>query len=475
MATRRRFLTAVGGIPMIGKAQTAGRLRAGAAVANITPPLGSSIAGGMRDHTAADVHDELHARALVLESGSGGRIAFVVCDSCAIAGEVIASAKGQVARYTGIGPDRVLVSATHSHSAPAAARLFQSEPDAAYQAFLAERISDAVRRAVAHMEPARVGWGVGKAEKLLFNRRFHMEPGAIQEDPLGRKTDQVLMNPGAGNAKAKSPAGPIDPEVCILGVETLAGRPLAVLGSYALHYVGGVPWRTISADYFGVWASEMQRRVGGGSSEFVAILANACSGDVNNVDVKAKAPAPARLGAYTKMREVAAELAVEAERVWRGIRFQENPRVDAQMEWVDLETRRPSAEEVAAARALLPADADNVSDRKLIYAKETVQMEAWPRRVQAPVQALRIGDLGIATFPGEAFTELGLEVKRRSPFQPTFLIELANSYLGYIPTVEGHKLGGYETWRAKSSYLEVDAAPKLVDAAVRGLTALRGR
>jgi hypothetical protein len=474
MATRRRFLAALGGIPMIGQAQVAAGLRAGAAVANITPPLGSSIAGGMRDHTAADVHDELHARALVLESaGGGGRIAFVVCDSCAIAGEVIASAKGQIARHTGISPDRVLVSATHSHSAPAAARLFQSEPDAAYQAFLAARMSDAVRRAVAHLEPARVGWGVGKAEKLLFNRRFHMEPGAVPEDPFGRKTDQVLMNPGVGNPKVKNAAGPIDPDVCILGVETIAGKPLAVLGSYALHYVGGVPSRTISADYFGVWANEMQRRVGGGSSDFVAILANACSGDVNNVDVKAKAPV--RLGPYTKMREVAAELAVESERVWRAIRFQENLRVDAQLEWVDLETRRPTAGEVAAARALLPADAENVSDRKLIYAKETVQMEAWPRRVQAPVQSLRIGDLGIATFPGEAFTELGLEVKRRSPFQPTFLIELANSYLGYIPTVEGHKLGGYETWRAKSSYLEVDAAPKLVEAAVRGLTALRGR
>ena len=98
--------------------------------------------------------------------------------------------------------------------------------------------------------------------------------------------------------------------------------------------------------------------------------------------------------------------------------------------------------------------------------------ETFPARVRVPVQALRIGGLGIATFPGEAFPQLGLEVKAKSPFKPTLCIELANDYHGYIPTVEAHANGGYETWRAKSSYLEVQAAPKMVAAALRGLTML---
>ena len=98
--------------------------------------------------------------------------------------------------------------------------------------------------------------------------------------------------------------------------------------------------------------------------------------------------------------------------------------------------------------------------------------ETFPNRVKTFVQALRIGNLGVATFPGEAFVELGLDVKARSPFNPTMMVELANDYRGYIPTVEGHAAGGYETWRAKSSYLERDAAPKMVASALRQLTSL---
>lgn len=439
---------------------------AGVAAPNITPPLGASIAGNMQNQTAKDVHDELHARCLVLDNGIT-KLAFVVVDSCAVAGEVIQSAKRQIEQHTGIPGHRVLVSATHSHSAPAAARLFQSEPDRGYQEFLATRISDAVRRACNRLQPARIGWGVGKEERLLFNRRYFMQPGAIPADPFGRTTDQVRMNPGVGNKDIIKPSGPIDPDVSILGVTTAAGEPLCALGSYALHYVGAAG-NTISADYFAVWANEISSRLHAGPG-FLGILANACSGNINNVNFMGteKKYAP-----FQRMQEVAATLAEESVRVWKQIRFQDWVELNGTLEELDLKVRKPSAAEVAEARKLLIGAPEDVSDRRQIYAKETVQLADFPATVRAPVQALRIGGLGIATFPGEAFTELGLEVKQKSPFQPTFLIELANSYLGYIPTVEGHRLGGYETWRAKSSYLEVDAAPKMVDAALRGLRKL---
>ena len=72
-----------------------------------------------------------------------------------------------------------------------------------------------------------------------------------------------------------------------------------------------------------------------------------------------------------------------------------------------------------------------------------------------------VGDLGIAAIPCEVFVETGLTIKAESPLKPSFTIELANDYCGYLPTVEHHELGGYETWRARSSFLEVDAEPKL--------------
>ena len=77
------------------------------------------------------------------------------------------------------------------------------------------------------------------------------------------------------------------------------------------------------------------------------------------------------------------------------------------------------------------------------------------------MQALRVGDLGIATSPCETFVETGLAIKAASPLRPTFTIELANGYGGYLPTAEHHQLGGYETWRARSSFLEVEAEAKI--------------
>ena len=98
--------------------------------------------------------------------------------------------------------------------------------------------------------------------------------------------------------------------------------------------------------------------------------------------------------------------------------------------------------------------------------------ETFPKRVIAPVQAMRIGGLALGTFPGEAFVELGLELKSKSPLKPALLVGLANDYRGYIPTLRGFAEGGYETWRAKSSYLEKEAAAKITASLLRQFGAL---
>ena len=81
-------------------------------------------------------------------------------------------------------------------------------------------------------------------------------------------------------------------------------------------------------------------------------------------------------------------------------------------------------------------------------------------QVSAPLQVLKIGDVRVFAIPAEVFVEIGLELKRRHP--NSFTVSLANAYHGYLPTPEQHRLGGYETWRARSSCLEVDASTKIV-------------
>ena len=80
------------------------------------------------------------------------------------------------------------------------------------------------------------------------------------------------------------------------------------------------------------------------------------------------------------------------------------------------------------------------------------------------MQALRIGDFAIATSPCETYGITGLAVKERSPFELTMVVSLANGCSGYLPPPDQFELGGYTTWRARSSFLEAGAEPRIREA-----------
>lgn len=446
------------------------QIRAGAATSNISPPLGVSLNGGMQDRTATHIHDELHARCLVLESGAV-KLAIVVCDSCVLPETVLSRAKHLAHSHTGIPLDRMLISATHAHSAPTAAAVFQSEPDRAYCEFLAGRISDGIRRAAHQLAPARVGWGVGREATQVFNRRWRLQDGVPLVDPFGRP-DRVQMNPPAASPKLLEPAGPIDPEVGVLSVQRADGRPLALLANYSLHYVGGTAGGDVSADYYGAFADRVQQLLAADRLDppFVAMMSNGTSGNINNINFREK---PEAREPYAQIRKVAELLATEAVRVARAIEHHADVSLAMSEARVRLGRRPTPADEVARAKFIL-AKAKNpvLSGVEEIYARETVLLNEYPSEVETLVQAIRIGELGIATSPCETFVETGLAIKAASPLKPTFTIELANDYRGYLPTAEHHALGGYETWRARSSYLEVDAEAKIRAAILKQLEAV---
>lgn len=436
------------------------KFRAGAATSNITPALGVSLNGGMQDRTATHIHDELHARCLVLDDGQT-QLAMVVCDSCMIPGSILEAAKHLVHEHTGLPPDRMLMSATHTHSAPTVAGVFQSEPDPEYAEFLTLRIADGVRRAMNELQPARIGWGVGEEPSQVFNRRWRMKPDAIGPDPFGRRADQVKMNPPRGSDQLVEPSGPIDPEVSVLAVQSAEGRPLALLANYSLHYVGGTGGGHVSADYFGVFADRVQELLGADRLDppFVGIMSNGTSGNINNIDFRRQSPSQPP---YAQMRLVADHVARVAAEVYEKIDFRGDVSLDMRERRLTLGRRLPDRDEVSRAKFVLSqAQGERLTTVEEIYARETVLMADWPPTIDTVVQAIRIGDLGIASTPCETFVETGLAIKEQSPLRPTFTIELANDYAGYLPTAEQHRLGGYETWRARSSFLEVDAERKI--------------
>src|SRR3954451_17523828 len=165
---------------------------AGAATSNITPPLGSKIVGGFLPFPSTGVHDELHARCLVLDDGKT-KIALVVCDLLGMHRSVSVEARKLIAEETGIPPSHVAISATHTHSAASALgeNRYKSEaPLDDYQRFVARRIADGVRRAINHLRPAQIAFGTAEAPEHVFNRRWFMKEGTVPANPFG-KFDKV--------------------------------------------------------------------------------------------------------------------------------------------------------------------------------------------------------------------------------------------------------------------------------------------
>ncbi len=455
------FLCGLGAFALHGFAADKPRVfRAGAATSNITPKLGTSINGNMSDGKATHVHDELHSRALVLDDGTN-KLAIVVNDSCMIPREVFDEAKRLASEATGIPATHMLMSATHTHSAASSASVFQSEADMEYRAFLTVRIADAVRRAHNNLAPARIGWGKASVPDQVHNRRWHMQPGTVLKNPFGTE-DQVKMNPGMKNPALLKPAGPTDPEVVFVTLQRTNGQHLALLADYSLHYVGGNPG--VSADYFGAFADRIQQLLGADRQDppFVGVMANGTSGDINNVpwrdgDTNKYAPGE-------KIKIVANRVATEVAKALPGVKLHDwIPLVAAQQE-LTLGVRKPDAAALARAQDILaksPNQFPRLKGLDEIYARETVQMADYPARVTLILQALRLGDLALTAIPCEVFVEIGLELKAKNPFPASFTISLANGYNAYLPTPAQHALGGYETWRAKSSYLETNASPQI--------------
>lgn len=445
-------------------ASSAATFRAGAATADITPSLGIEINGGTHPVIATHVHDELHARALVLDDGTN-RLAFVLVDNCLIDRALFDEAKALIHRHTGIASNHVALSTTHTHSAGSVTGAHLSEPDAEYRRWLPRRIADAVRVAVNRLAPAQLAWGSGSVPQHVFNRRVTVKPGVTYTNLLGQPGDRVKMNWSSPEPAVDGEfSGPVDPELFLLSVRHADGRPLALLANYSLHYVGGVGPGHLSADYFGVFCERITELLGAEKQDppFVALLSNGTSGDINNNDFRQPRP-PQK--PYEQIRRVAEDVAREAERVVKTLPHRADVTLGAASAELKLAVRKPSPTELARARGIV-----NGRDRLALrtwtefYAREQLLLAEYPDELSLPLQVFRVGGVAAAQWPGEIFAASGLALKARSSLKPLFNLSLANGWYGYIPPPEQHAAGAYETWRGRTCPLETNAIPRITEA-----------
>lgn len=445
-------------------------LRVGASVVDVTPrTMPVLVNGGMLSRSADKIKTAVNARALVLDDGRE-RIAMVVVDSCMMPRPLLDEAKQLAAQRTKIRPDRMLISATHTHSAPASMGCLGTDADAVYVPYLREKLAEAIAAAESNLEPARVGWATQNAAEYTALRRWVRRPDRIAEDPFGNRTVRANMHAGRVWDDVTGESGPEDPDLSMIAFQAKDGRPIAVLANFSMHYFGD---DALSADYFGLFCGGLKETVAAraatGKPPFVAALSHGCSGDIWRRDYTKPLPAPAddlTLASYTD------GLLRIARQAYDSLEYRTVTDLAMAETRMTLNYRVPDKQRLEWAQRTVEAMGKRLAkDQTEVYAREQILLHE-RQSTELVVQAVRIGDIAIATTPTETYALTGLKLKLQSPLSRTMVIELANGGDGYIPPPEQHVLGGYNTWAARSAGLEVQAEPKITEAALGLLEAV---
>lgn len=449
-----------------GAAWAAGGLRAGVHEVDISPErLPIIVSGGFLARSCERLEAPLKARALVLDDGRL-RLAIAIVDTLMMPRELLDEVKTRASRVTGIPPERMLIAATHTHSAPPLMGALGTDPNPEYAARVRERLVELLEQAAARSVPVRIGWAAVDAPEYTHCRQWILRPDKIRQDPFGEPTVRANMHPGYQNPEFIGPTGPVDPELSLVAVQTLGGQPLAVLANYSMHYVG-VPGPLVSPDYFGHFSEKLKRRIGAPDTS-VVMMSQGTSGDLHWMDY-AQPKREMNLEIYS---EALAGIALEA---YRKIRYRESVELAMLEERLTLRRRTPDARRLAWARELFSKVPEGKPrNQPEVYAREQIYLHEEPVR-ELKLQVVKIGELAIAAIPNEVFAITGLKIKGHSPFAKTFTIELANGAEGYIPPPELFPLGGYTTWPARTAALETEAETRIAETVVGMLERLAGK
>jgi hypothetical protein len=416
---------------------SADELRVGAASADFVADDAMVIGGGIGPGKAKGQEGKLRASAVIVEGPNRGKVCLVACDVLMIARDVLDRAAKEIEKQTGVPFDHVLINATHTHHAPTTVTIHGYEREEAFTQHVAQKIVEAALAASRRLVPVSFSFQLGEESSVGKNSRLLLSDGTIYW--VGSMDDAVR------------PTGPFDPQLPVLAFRRPNGAFEAVLFNHSTHTIGSLTPGVRSPSFYGLAAQDLEKTRGG-----TFLFFEGASGSTHN------------LGVPTKEAMFRVEQAV----------------ADA------LDSAKPrSADRVIGRRkeiTLKVRDFDEAKDDEAVvayctkrqpkeYAPKTIEIFRAMRKVLAPqkgqerktwVQVILIGDVALVGVPGEFFTYLGQEIKRRSPYRDTFVFELANDYVGYIPDARAFDRGGYQVWTGLHSYLARGSGEIIVDEAV---------
>ncbi len=389
-----------------------GAFRAGAAVADLTPPVGLPLVGYTASgRNATGTHDPLEARALVFDDGTR-RIALVALDLIFPPLEPeMRAIRDRVRRDARVGD--VIFVASHTHSGPSIFAGASAEIDA-WLPHLVDRIATAIEGAAGALEDARLGAGWGHTQ-IGANRRYQPVDGASA-------SSEIMWWRNATRASSF----PVDPAVGVLRIDKPNGQPLAILVNYACHpVIYGPDNKQYSADFPGA----MRRTIEAAFPGATALFLQGAAGDINPYYDKT----PLLENAEELVRKMGRQLGEEAIRVARAIR-PEAPRV------AELGLR---VKEVPA-----PWRYDR-AESEALFAKQPgrgpiPRYPLWGDPPKLPVTTFVIArEFAFAGMPAEPFVEFQMNLRARSPLPYTFFLGYCNGNINYIPTIQAAARGGY--------------------------------
>jgi len=429
----------------------AGDFRVGAAKVDITPKNGTPMAGYYAFRAVGGVLDPIFSKAIVVEEG-GVHAVMVVIDLSGTTRLLVDAARKAIQEQCGIEGDHVMISATHTHTGPVLVRgslmdditKANSGPGLEYMQALPGLIAQSVKEAKARLAPAVPSVAKGKAEGISFNRRVLREGQA-----------EAIWQPKTIDPAKEKPAGPVDPELGVLVFQS-EGRPVAGYLNFAMHPTsvgGGV---RISADYPGVFTRLVSERH---APDAVCLFANGCCGNINHGDYIT--------GKRRTTLELGTALADATTAAWPALKAISTHAPRIYSEKVVLERRQFTEAQIAKAKdvasRMMTEKLGTVPMAEAVCALETLAKKDVP--LVAEVQVISFSDdLAILSLPGEIFVELGLAIKKASPFKHTFIAELANGSIGYVPNREAYPQGNYEVVSARG---EAGSGEKLVEVALK--------
>jgi neutral ceramidase len=426
---------------------------AGAAEVDITPPVGTALAGYFTPRISEGVIWPLKAKALIAGEGAEA-VGIVACDLISMPPEIVAAAREKFTASTGIPGSRLLICATHTHTGPETrpGRLIPTNDD--YLALLPGLIADAAIAAAGNRRACVLSVGRDQEEGLAFNRRFRLRDGSEQFGP-GEETAGV--------------AGPTDPEMGVLKFAEEGRDPFALIVNYSLH-IDVTSGNLISADYPAMITETVRATYG--PDTIVLFVQGAC-GNINHVPYLQERAWPIPRSGVQKSTQIGRALGGKALCIAEKAYPSLDQTVDIEQGIMDVPAY-PRNDDVleqrlAIARAQDPPNFFNQTLLKWI--------DSYDDTVRRPVdiQTIRLGDAVFCSAPGELFVEWGLQMKKWSPHPFTFIAELANDTVGYIPTYEAFRRGGYEATPVVSVKLTPALGQMVTDANFRGCQKLWDR